>query len=221
MSSTATNASPSLRARAELDHPVIDADGHFLEFSPLFAEDVSAAVREVAGPEIHERFLKSRIGPWDSKTRAPTDPRDTWRAADPFWGWPAANTLDRATAHLPRLLLERLDEFGIDFAVLYPSHGLSYGHGLAYRYALDSELAQAVSRAMNIVYAEMFRGIAGRVMIAASIPMHTPTAAIEELDYAVNTLGFKSARMNGYAVRPLPRVHREHPELFMFANHFD
>jgi predicted TIM-barrel fold metal-dependent hydrolase len=74
---------------------------------------------------------------------------------------------------------------------------------------------------MNIVYAEMFRGIAGRVMIAASIPMHTPTAAIEELDYAVNTLGFKSARMNGYAVRPLPRVHREHPELFMFANHFD
>jgi hypothetical protein len=48
MSSTATNASPSLRARAELDHPVIDADGHFLEFSPLFAEDVSAAVREVA-----------------------------------------------------------------------------------------------------------------------------------------------------------------------------
>ena len=221
MSSTATRTSPSVRARGELDHPVIDADGHFLEFSPLFAEDVSAIVRDLGGPEVHERFLKSRIGPWDSKSRATTDPRDTWRAADPFWGWPAANTLDRATAHLPRLMLERLDEFGIDFAVLYPSHGLSYGHGLAYRYALDPELAQAVSRAMNTVYAEMFRGVAGRVTIAASIPMHTPTAAIEELDYAVQTLGFKTARMNGYAVRPLPRVHRDHPELFLFANHFD
>ena len=70
MSSTGTRTSPSVRARAELDHPVIDADGHFLEFSPLFAEDVSAVVRDVGGPEVHERFLKSRIGPWDSKSRA-------------------------------------------------------------------------------------------------------------------------------------------------------
>ena len=38
---------------------------------------------------------------------------------------PPANTLDRATAHLPRLLHERLDDLGIDFAVLYPSRTLT------------------------------------------------------------------------------------------------
>jgi len=213
--------SRSARARAQLDHPVIDADGHFLEFSPLFAEDVSGLVREIGGPTVHERFLRSRIGPWDAKTRPAGDPRESWRAADPFWGWPAANTLDRATAHLPRLLLERLDELGLDFAVLYPSHGLSYGHALAYRYALDPELAQVVSRAMNTVFAEMFRSASSRVAVAASIPMHTPSIAIEELDHAVHTLGLRAARINGYAVRAIPRVHREHPELLAFANHFD
>jgi hypothetical protein len=51
--------------------------------------------------------------------------------------------------------------------------------------------------------------------------MHTPAIAIEELDYAVNSLGFKAARINGYAVRPIPKVHRDHPELFGFANRFD
>ena len=37
---------------------------------------------------------------------------------------PARNTLDRATAMLPRLLYERLDEIGLDLAVLYPTFGL-------------------------------------------------------------------------------------------------
>ena len=43
-----------------------------------------------------------------------------------WWGWGTENTRDRATAHLPALLYERLDEFGIDFTILYPSMTLSY-----------------------------------------------------------------------------------------------
>ena len=42
-----------------------------------------------------------------------------------WWGLPARNTLDRATALLPKLLYERLDEIGIDLAVLYPTYGLT------------------------------------------------------------------------------------------------
>ena len=42
--------------------------------------------------------------------------RAQWTTRPPWWTLPAANTLDRATAHLPRLLYERLDDFGIDFA---------------------------------------------------------------------------------------------------------
>ena len=54
-------------------------------------------------------------------SRAPS--AGTWTTRPPWWSLPAANTLDRATAHLPRLLDERLDDLGIDFAVLYPSRG--------------------------------------------------------------------------------------------------
>ena len=47
------------------------------------------------------------------------------RIAQPaFWSRQAENTLDRATAMMPRLLYERLDEFGADFAIIYPTAGL-------------------------------------------------------------------------------------------------
>jgi len=46
------------------------------------------------------------------------------RAQEAFWAIPTTNTLDRATELLPKLLYERLDEFGIDFSVLYPTAGL-------------------------------------------------------------------------------------------------
>jgi hypothetical protein len=45
-------------------------------------------------------------------------PRPTW------WAHPARNTLDRATSSLPRLLHRRLDDFGLDVAIIYPSIGL-------------------------------------------------------------------------------------------------
>ena len=41
---------------------------------------------------------------------------------------PSDNTLDRATALLPALMAERLDEMGIDVSILYPSEGMhTYG----------------------------------------------------------------------------------------------
>ena len=43
-----------------------------------------------------------------------------------WWGWQTADVRDRATAHLPALLYERLDEIGIDFTILYPSMALGY-----------------------------------------------------------------------------------------------
>ena len=37
---------------------------------------------------------------------------------------PAANTLDLATSLFPDLLYERMDEIGLDFAVLYPGSSI-------------------------------------------------------------------------------------------------
>ena len=46
----------------------------------------------------------------------------------PWWALPTKNTLYRATATFPKLLHERLDQTGIDFAVLYPTAGLGAPH---------------------------------------------------------------------------------------------
>ena len=60
-----------------------------------------------------------------------------------WWGVPARNTLDRATAMTPGLLYDRLDEIGIDVAVLYPTVGLM-------PMALDDdELRCGLARACN------------------------------------------------------------------------
>ena len=47
-----------------------------------------------------------------------------WRVTrGSFWGITTTSALDRATAMLPNLFRERLDEFGIDYAIVYTSMG--------------------------------------------------------------------------------------------------
>ena len=41
-----------------------------------------------------------------------------------YWGRQTTNTRDRATAMMPRMLYDRLDELGIDFGIVYPTAGL-------------------------------------------------------------------------------------------------
>ena len=47
--------SKSAAVRAQLDHPVIDGDGHWLEPVPIFLD----YLRQVAGPSLAERFVKT------------------------------------------------------------------------------------------------------------------------------------------------------------------
>mgnify|MGYP003693729925 CR=1 FL=1 len=68
-----------------------------------------------------------------------------------FWFLPTKNTLDRATAMMPRLLYERLDDLGLDFSVIYPTAGLGY-----YRLPPD-KLRRALCRAYNVFTMDQFR----------------------------------------------------------------
>src|SRR5271170_4246811 len=102
---------------------------------------------------------------------------------------PAKNTRDRASALFPGLLYERLDEFGIDFTVLYPSCGL------VVMPIEDEELRRATCRAFNMYLADRFREFSDRITPAAVIPMFTPKEAMAELEYAVQTLGLKVAML--------------------------
>ena len=109
-----------------------------------------------------------------------------------------SNTLDKASALLPALLNERLPELGIDFALIYPSFGLTIN-------AIDDDdLHRAAARAYNMMTADMFAPFAARFAPVAILPARTPGEAIEELEYAVGKLGYKAIMLRGNQERPIP-----------------
>ncbi len=182
------------KIKARLGHPVIDNDGHIVEFIPLVRE----IIVELAGPSVAARFDRVTEGGRTAQL-VPTDQRrEMGMIRTPWWGVPTRNTLDRATAMLPSLMYRRLDEMGIDFAFLYPTYGLTAIH------LADDELRQVMSRAYNIYLAEVYGPYRDRMTTVACIPTFNPQEAIEELDYAVNTLGLKAAMMGSAIPRALP-----------------
>ena len=42
--------------RANLSHPIIDADGHFVEVAPLLNEEMLTYLEEMGGPEVRDRY---------------------------------------------------------------------------------------------------------------------------------------------------------------------
>lgn len=186
-----TESAADLRAR--LGHPVIDADGHWLEFGPVLADELE----RIGGAAAARGFKASGERVRRSLGMTPGQRREGNVAQEAFWGTPTRNTRDRATAMMPALLYDRLDEFGIDYAVLYPTAGLSMPR------AEDAEARQAACRAFNIYQADMFARFADRMTPAAVIPMHTPDEAIAELDHAVGELGMKVVMLNSMIERPV------------------
>jgi predicted TIM-barrel fold metal-dependent hydrolase len=205
--------------REQLDFPVIDADGHFVELAPLLNDEIVSYVEEAGGAELRETYLRSAAKPIDTSTvlrqRDGGRVADEWRAMPSWWGWQTRNTLDRATMHLPRLLHERLDDFGIDVAILYPSAALSFLD------MADGDLAAVLCQAVNRYHARLFADYSDRLLVGALVPMSTPDIAIAGLDHAVNELGLKTAVIAGATRRPIPRIHRENPKLDSIAYRLD
>jgi hypothetical protein len=98
---------------------------------------------------------------------------------------------------LPKLLYQRMDEMGMDFAVLYPTAALRIP------FIADEETRKATCRAFNRYSAEQFREFSDRLTPVAMIPMYTPEEAIVELEYAVKTLRLKVAMMPSLLRRPI------------------
>ena len=126
-------------------------------------------------------------------------------AQEIFWGYATKNVRDRATAMMPALLYERLDELGIDLAVMYPTHGLGICH------LPDDTMRQATCRAFNTFSAEHFADYSDRLTPTAAIPMHTPDEAIAELEHC-KALGIKSIMCASLIRRPIPDVVERSPE---------
>jgi predicted TIM-barrel fold metal-dependent hydrolase len=187
-----------MKSRAEeihdaLKHPVIDGDGHWLEPIPVFLE----YLREVGGPGTVDQMRALWRGR-DAWYRATPEERQHSRLRRTIWWGVTSNTYDKATALLPALLNERLPELGIDFALIYPSFGLSI-NGMG-----EGDLNCAAVRAYNMMTADMFAPFATRFAPVAIIPTHKPAEALEELEYAVKQRGFKAIMLRGNQERTIP-----------------
>ena len=197
----------SARIRARVNHPIIDSDGHWIEYEPVALE----YLERVGGAKLVARY-KAVSAPFGALARMPLEVRKDKRISQfPWWGVPTRNTLDRATAMMPKLMHERLGDMGMDFAVVY-----STGGSLFAPFLRDEEVRKAACYAYNIFLADTFREFSDRLTPAAVIPMHTPAEALAELEH-VKELGLKVIMMASMLRRPVPEVARKAPEYLRYA----
>ena len=204
MSTAKSGRTRSAEIRKRVGHPIIDSDGHVVEFEPALLD----YIRDAGGNKILERYKTALDTAFYFRwNHASSEEQREFRMPRPvWWPYPTKNTYDRATAALPKLMYQRLDEMGLDFTVLNPSQGLFASH------IEDDELRRAVCRAFNNYHAEIFREYADRMTPAACIPMHTPAEAIAELEHAAK-LGLKVVMMAAFVRRPIPGLAKQAPHL--------
>ena len=210
MESISKRQTRSAEIRARMTHPVIDADAHIIEYGPAYFE----FLKQAAGPTIADAFAKKLATTgWFCMT---PEERTRKRVTRPTsWAQPARNTLDRATAMLPRLFRARMDDFGLDFSIVYSTMAL----GILQE--PNEEMRRATCRALNMMFADIFSDQKDRMAPVAVIPAHTPTEAIEEMEFAVKTLGLKAVMINSNVRRPVPEVLMRAPELAPYATWMD
>jgi len=194
-----------------LSHPVIDIDGHMAEHFPTLAPYIENEGLSLDHPSLKHLLPGYRGTDRTWHEQSPDERAATRTPRGPWWGSPARQTIDLATALFPELLYERLDEMGIDFGVIYPSLGLLFLHDPDERYR------RGMCRALNRANAATFAPLADRLTPVAAIPMHSPDEAIEELEFAVAELGFKAVLCAGYVQRPFAALADKDPEVSRYA----
>ncbi|MEE2761091.1 MAG: amidohydrolase family protein [Pseudomonadota bacterium] len=189
------DATTTSRARSihdSLGHPVIDGDGHVLEPTMVLLDYVN----QIAGPEFVTAF-ENRIRPFQNSGMKQI-----------FWGQPSGpHTLDRATAILPKLYAERLEEAGIDFGVCYSTAILQLMH------ERNDEFRQVGHRALNTMLADTFAGVMDKLVPSMGIPMFTPEEAIAEIDFVTGELGMKAITVGTEVQIAPPIIEKEAPHL--------
>jgi len=187
--------SPSAGIRSRLDHPVIDVDAHTTEYLPAFL----AYLDDEGGPRLVDRLrsqFAAGIGPTETAWyELSGEERFRRRSVRPSWWVATTNTRDLAASATPAIFYDRMEEFGLDYSVVFP------GVGNVLPFIEDEELRRLSCRAINTFYAEEFRGLSDRLTPVAVIPMHTPEEALAELEHAVRELGHKVITPAGYVWR--------------------
>jgi predicted TIM-barrel fold metal-dependent hydrolase len=163
-------------------------------------------MRDIGGSEAVEGFQHFGRVISDTITQGLEHRRETRQAQEAWWSLPTRNTRDRATAMLPGLMRERLDEFGFDFSVIYPTSGLGLPQ------VPDERQRRAACAAFNTYASQFFSEHPDRMTPAAVIPMHSPGEAIEELEH-VHELGLKAIMVGSAIKRRIPALESQSTEL--------
>jgi predicted TIM-barrel fold metal-dependent hydrolase len=215
---TLVHGSRSAEIHKQLDHPVVDGDAHWLESVPVLHEYVKAT----GGQSMLDEYIKTQAGA-DRWFQTPPDERVRQRMGRPNYWFGPGNTLDRATSMIPRLMYQRLQDFGIDFGVIYPTLGLGafQGANRVQGAGMGSDLRRCCVRAYNTMAADMFRPYANRMTPAAIIPTVTPQEGIEEAEYVVKTLGLKVGLLHGVIQRPIAADEAWQPDPARRRHYFD
>ena len=80
--------------RSKIDHPIVDGDGHWVEYDPVFSEKM----RKVGGDLAADGFLKAMGVTREALSMSVAERRHKRIGQQAFWARQAENTLDRATA---------------------------------------------------------------------------------------------------------------------------
>src|SRR5260370_9111003 len=184
------HASPE-QIRTNLSHPVIDGDGHWTEYCPVFAEKM----RKVVGDKGADGFLAAQRSIPDTLRLTIAERKQRGVGMQGYWGRQSTTTRDRAAAMMPRMLYDRLDELGIDFGIVYPTAGLGIPR------IADDETRRAVIRGFNIVTADYFSKLTNRLTPAPVIPIPTPHEALPEFESVPKQLAAKVG-MFGSGIAP-------------------
>src|SRR4051794_41773712 len=97
-----TTPTQAARVRSLVDHPIIDADGHFVELGPLLQDEVISYVEDAGGCALREGFPASGR-PLDTSSRLadPGAPRGVRKGQATATGWGGAAAGARAPGTPP------------------------------------------------------------------------------------------------------------------------
>src|SRR5258708_12422497 len=104
------------QVRSKLTHPVIDGDGHWIEYGPVFAEKV----RKAAGDKAADGLLRHMRRIPDVLSLSIAERRRRGIAMEGYWGRQSTNTRDRATATLPPILYDPPAHPRLAFTIIPP-----------------------------------------------------------------------------------------------------
>jgi predicted TIM-barrel fold metal-dependent hydrolase len=196
--------------RAELGFPVIDVDGHILEFIPA----AMPYLRESLGTKLFDEYVEARSPLKSSMSLSNTvSRRETRHPQLGWWASPMDNPRDLATSIFPRLLHERMGELGIDLMIVFPTNSMGSA-GIH-----NEELRRGVCRGFNDFFADVYSSYSDRIAIAGMIPMFTPDEAISELEHC-RSVGLKVAAIPHCVIRPIKDPQPGSPFLWPGQSHW-